>query len=88
MGQPYLLSNTDNLNILEDAMEDKLGLCYTTVVINCHRHNKLFNAVCKYNVNIDFLILQPKRTRIQKIQQGTNNEGKWKNQDSTKQNNG
>ena len=34
--------------------------------------------MCKYTVNIDFLRLQPKITGIQKIQQGTKNEGKRK----------
>ena len=68
----------DELNILTYATENKIGLRYTTHVINCHHHHKGFNAVRKYTVNIDFFRLQPKRTRIQKIQQGTNNEGKWK----------
>ena len=39
---------------------------------------KGFNVMCKSTVNLDFLILQPKRTRIEKIQQGTKNEVKWK----------
>ena len=77
MGQPYLLSNTDELNILADAMK-KNGLRYTTHIINCYRHQKGFYAVCKSTVNLDFLRLQPKITRIQKIQQGTKNDGKWK----------
>ena len=76
LGQPYILSNPDELNILADAMENKLCLRYTTLLINWHRHHKVFNAVCKSTVNLDFLILQPKRTRIQKIQQGTKNVGK------------
>ena len=37
-----------------------------------------FNAVCKSTVNLDFLRLQHKRTRIQKIQQGNKNVGNWK----------
>ena len=78
LGQPYLLSNPDELNILADAMEHKLGLRYTTHLINCRRHHKGFNVVCKYSVNLAFLRLQPKRTRIWKIQQGTKNGGKWK----------
>ena len=72
MGQPYRLSNTDELNILADAMKKKSHL------INCHRHHNGFYAVCKSTVNLAFLILQPNITRIQKIQQGTKNEGKWK----------
>ena len=59
-------------------MENRLGLRYITHLINCHRHHKCFDAVCKFNVNLAFLILQHKITRIQKIQQGTKNEGKWK----------
>ena len=59
-------------------MENKLGLCYTTHIINCHRHYKGFNAVCNSTVNLALLRIQPKRTIIQKIQQGTKNEGKWK----------
>ena len=78
LGQPYLLSNPDELNILADAMENKLGLHYTTHLINYHFHHKGFNSVCKSPVNLDFLRLQPKRTRIQKIQQGNKDEGKWK----------
>ena len=59
-------------------MENRLGLRYTTLLINFHRHQNGFDAVCKSTVNLAFLILQPKITKIQKIQQGTNNEGKWK----------
>ena len=59
-------------------MENRLGLTYTTKLINCHRHHKGFNAVCKSTVNLLFLKLQPKITRIKKIQQGTKNEGKMK----------
>ena len=78
LNPPYLLSNTDELNFLEDAMENRLGLRYTTHIINCHGHHNGFDAVCKSTVNLAFLILQPKITIIQKIQQGTNNEGKCK----------
>ena len=72
-GLPYLLSNPDELNIIADAMENKLGLRYTNHIIDFHRHHKGFNAVCKSTVNIAFLILQPKITGIQRIQQGTKN---------------
>ena len=78
LNPPYLLSNPDELNILADAMENRFGLCYTTHLIHCHRHQNGFDAVCKSTVNISFLRLQPKITRIQKIQQVTNNEGKCK----------
>ena len=59
-------------------MENRLGLRYTTKLINCHRHQNGFDAVCRSTVNLAFLRLQPKITRIQKIQQGTKNEGKQK----------
>ena len=78
LNPPYLLSNLDELNILADSMENRIGLTYTTKLINCHRHQNGFDAVCRFNVNLVFLRLQPKITRIQKIQQGTKNEGKWK----------
>ena len=59
-------------------MENRLGLRYTNQLINCHRYRNGFDAVCRFTVNLSFLRLQPKITRIQKIQQGTKNEGKWK----------
>ena len=74
----YLLSNLDELNLLADSMENRLGLRYTTELINCHRHQNVFDAVCRSTVNLAFLRLQPKITRKQKIQQGTKNEGQWK----------
>ena len=78
LNPPYLLSNLDELNILADLMENRLGLRYTTQIINCHRYRNGFDAVCRSTVNLAFFRLQPKITRIQKIQQGTKNEGKWK----------
>ena len=59
-------------------MEKKLGLRYTTHLVNCHRRHKGFNAVCKSTADLAFLTLQPRRTIIRKIKQGTKNEGKWK----------
>ena len=58
-------------------MENRLGLRYTNNLINFHRHHNCFDAVCKSTFNLS-LRLQPKITIIQKIQQGTKNEGKWK----------
>ena len=78
LNPPYLLSTLDKLNIFADLMENRLGLRYTTKLINCHRHQNGFDAVCRSTINLSFLRLQPKITRIQKIQQGTKNEGKWK----------
>ena len=59
-------------------MGKRLGLCYTTLLINCHCQTHGDNAVCRSTVNLAFRRLQPKITKIQKIQQGTKNEGKWK----------
>ena len=59
-------------------MENILVLRYTNHLINCHCHLNGFDAVCKSTVNLAFLRIQPKRTRIQKIQQGTKNEGNRK----------
>ena len=78
LNPPYLLSNLDELNILADFMENRLGLRYTTQLINCRCYRNGFDAVCRSTVNLAFLRLQPKITRIQKIQQGTKNEGKRK----------
>ena len=78
LNPPYLSSNLDELNILADSMENRLGIRYTTQLINFHRQQNGFDAVCRSTVNLSFLRLQPKITRIQKIQQGTKNEGKWK----------
>ena len=65
----YLLSNLDKLNILADSMENRLGISYTTQLINCRRYRNGFDAVCRSTVNISFLRLQPKITRMQIIQQ-------------------
>ena len=73
LNPPYLLSNLDELNILADSMENRLGLSYTTKLINFHLHQNGFDAVCRSTVNLAFLRLQPKITRIQKIQQGAKN---------------
>ena len=59
-------------------MERCLGLRYTTLLINGHRQNNGDNAVCRSTVNLAYKRLQPKITRVQKIQQGTKNEVKWK----------
>ena len=88
-GKPYLLSNPDELNILSDVMENKLDIRYTTPIINCHRHHKVFNAVCLSTVNIAFLKLRPKRTIIkEKSNRVLRMRVSGKKQDGTKQNNG
>ena len=78
MNPPYLVSNVDELNLLANLMENRLGITYTTNLINFHRHQNGVDAFCRSTVNIAFFIIVPNITRIQKIQQGTKNEGKWK----------
>ena len=74
----YLVSNVDEINLLENLMENRLGITYTTKLLNCHHRQNGVDAVCRSTVNQAFLRLAPKITRKQKIQQGTKNEGKWK----------
>ena len=77
-GQPYLLSSPHEINLLANSMEGRLGLRCTTLLINCHRYTNGYNAVCLSTVYLAYKRLQPRITKIQKIQQGTKNEGKWK----------
>ena len=79
-GRLYLLSSSFEINLLANSMEHRLGLRYTTLVINCHRHTYGDNAVSRSTVNLAFKILRPKITKIKNIQQGMKNEGKWKEQ--------
>ena len=77
-GRPYLLSSSYRINLLDNSMGNRLGLLYTTLLINCHRHTNGDNAVIRSTVNLSFRRLQPKIIKIKKIQQGMKNEGKWK----------
>ena len=63
----YLLSNVDEINLLATSMENRLGIMYTTKLLNCSRHRNGVDAVCRSTVNLAFLRLAPKITRIQKI---------------------
>ena len=36
-GRPYLISSSSEINIIANSMERRLGLRYTTLLINCHR---------------------------------------------------
>ena len=74
----YLVSNVDEINLLANYMENRLGITYTTKLLNCHHHENGVDAVCRSTVNLSFSRLAPKMTRIQRIQQGTNNDSKWK----------
>ena len=75
---PHRLSNPYELTILSNATENRLGLRYTTHLINFPCHKNGFDAVCKSTVNLAFLRLQHKIRIIQKIKRGNNNEGKCK----------
>ena len=77
-GRPYLLSSFYEINLLLNSMQNRLGLCYKTLLISCHLQTHGKNAVSRSTINLSFSIIQPKITKIQKIQQGTNNEGKQK----------
>ena len=77
-GRPYLISSSYEIHMIANTMKIRLGLRYTTLLINCHRQTNGDNAVCRSTVNLAYRRLHPKITRIQKIQHGTKNEGKWK----------
>ena len=38
LNPPNLVSNLDELNILADSMENRIGITYTTKLIDCHCH--------------------------------------------------
>ena len=59
-------------------MQNRLILRYTALLINFCRHTYGDNAVSMSTVTLAFRRLQPKITKIQKIQQGMKNEGNWK----------
>ena len=65
-GRPYLLSYSSEINIIANSMGKRLGLQYTTLLINCHRQTHGDNAVCRSTVNLALKRLQPKITIIQK----------------------
>ena len=50
----YLLSNLDELNLFAASMKNRLGLRYTTQLINGHRHWNGFDAVFRSTVNLVF----------------------------------
>ena len=70
-GRPYLISSSYEINLIANSMERRLGLRYTTLLINFHCQTKGDNAVCRSTGNLAYKILQPRITKIQKIQQGT-----------------
>ena len=74
----YLLSFSSEINLLVNSTQNRLGLRYATLLIICHCHTHGENEVITSTINLAFRILQPKIKKIHKIQQGTKNEGKWK----------
>ena len=68
LNPPYLVSNLNELKILADSTENRLGLTYTTKLINFYCHNNVFDAVFRSTVNLAFLRLAPKITRIQGVE--------------------
>ena len=44
LNPPYLVSNVDELNLLANSMENRLGITYTTKLINCNRHQNGVDA--------------------------------------------
>ena len=46
-GRPNLLKDSNELNILSDCMENRLGPRYTTALINCHnkKHKVLMQTI-------------------------------------------
>ena len=76
--RPYLISYSYEINLIANSMKICLGLRYTTLLINRHTQTKGDNTLCRSTVNLAYKRLQPRITKIQKIQQGTKNEGKWK----------
>ena len=77
-GRPYLLSSSHEINLIAETLKNRLGLCYTTLLINCHRQTHGENVVGRSTVNLSFKRLQSKIKKIQRIQQGMKHEGKWK----------
>ena len=61
-----------------NSIQNRLGLRYTTLLINFRRQTHGYNAVSGSTVTLSIRRFQPKITKIQKIQQGTKDEGKWK----------
>ena len=39
-GQPYLLSSSHEIDLIDNSMERRLSLRYTTLLIICRRHTK------------------------------------------------
>ena len=53
-GRRYLLYYSYEINMLADSMQNCLGLCYTTTLINCHRQTRGDNSVSRSTFNLAF----------------------------------
>ena len=72
-GRPDLIYSSSEINLIANSMGKRLGLRYTTLLINCHPQTHGDNEVCRSTVNLAYRRIQPKITKIQRIQQGTKN---------------
>ena len=63
-GRPYLIYSSSEINLVANFMGKRLGLRYTTILINCHRQLHGDNAVCTSTVNLSCRRIEPKITRI------------------------
>ena len=73
LNPPYLVSNMDELNLLANLMENRLGITYTTKIIHFHHHQNGSDAVYKSTVNKAFKRNQP---RIKPPRKSQNLQGK------------
>ena len=76
--KPHLVNSYSEINLFENSMQNRLGLRYTTLLINYHCQTQGENAVISSNFNSAFRRILPKTIKNQKIQQGPNNGGKRK----------
>ena len=51
-GRPNLLSSSYEINLLVDSMKNRLGIHYTTLLINFHRQTHGDNAASRSTVNL------------------------------------
>ena len=65
-GRAYLLSPSSEITIVENSMQNRLGLRYTTLLINFHCRTCGDYSVSKATVNLAYRRLQPKITKIRK----------------------
>ena len=77
-GRPYLLYSSYEINILMNSIQNRLGLFYTTLLINCHSQTYGKNSVSRSTVNLAFRILQKKfrkYNRVQRMREIGNSKG-------------